>query len=140
MQVFDFPYHSMHDEYPESSVTVRFGRGYMAATKPIGPDQIVTKLNFPVMFIFRNLTTGLIDRAVAPQFNILALQDFYEFHRMYEKFEYQHPTRGLTVWRFSKPLQMPDPAGADKMGGVPGVTGFSASQMNAFQLEIMLQP
>jgi hypothetical protein len=140
MKTFDFPFHTVRDDYPESSASVRFGRGYAFASRPRGPDQIITHLSFPVMFTMVNQTTGLIDRTVAPHYNFEALLAFYEEHRMYEIFKYNHPRKGLTEWRFSKPLQTPDPLGPGFIGGVPDVPGFQAHALAPFQLEIILQP
>lgn len=140
MQTFDFPFHTIQDEYPEDSISVRFGRGYSFASKPKGPSQIVTRLSFAGMFTIVSQETGLIDRTVAPHYNFEALLAFYEAHGTYEPFLYNHARRGLTEWRFNKPIVTPEPAGAGQIGGIPGLSGYQAHALAAFQLEFILQP
>lgn len=127
MQTFDFPFHTVSDEYPTSSTVIQFGGGYQFATKPNGPDQLTFKLAFEAMWFFER-SPGVVDRDREPQINMALMQDFYEAHRLYEKFYYPHPTRGLVVVRFAKPLQIPK--------GVKGGNG-KTDQVN---LEFILQP
>lgn len=104
METFDYPFHTIGDEYPESSTVVRFGRGYSFASQPKGPDQILFHLNLTGFCWWTEFVTGNIDRTIFPQLNAGHIQDFYESHRLYEPFAYQHPTRGLSTVRFAKPL------------------------------------
>lgn len=104
MQTFNFPYHTISVEYPESSKTMKFGRGYEFASKPDGPDQVKYTLHFfEGMSYF--VTNGQPDRTVNPTRNILTLEDFYKEHRMYEKFIYPHPAEGNVIVRFASPLK-----------------------------------
>lgn len=126
MQIFDFPYHRVSDEYPESSTTMKFGGGYEFATKPRGPDQMIFKLAFQGMWFYE--ANGAVDIATNPQINMRRLEMFYEEHRLYEKFEYPHPRRGMRVCRFKKPLITPD--------GIPGANGL----VQSFTIELISQP
>lgn len=103
MQRFRYRYHTVGDEYPESSTIVRFGRGYSFASKPKGPDQIIFHLEVNGLCWWVDDLLN-VDRTVMPHVNAGHLQDFYEAHRLYEPFEYEHPTRGVVTVRFSKPL------------------------------------
>lgn len=104
MADFDYPYHTISDEYPESSSVIRFGNGYSFASKPKGPDQMLFHLNMIgfAWWVYSGATE--IDRTVLPQINAAHLQDFYEARRMYTPFSYQHPTRGVVTVRFARPL------------------------------------
>ncbi|MBN9551300.1 MAG: hypothetical protein J0H31_21145 [Alphaproteobacteria bacterium] len=114
MQTFDFPFHLVEDQYPQSSTVIQFGGGYQFATKPNGPDQITFKLTFKAMWFYER-SPGVVDRD-------------YEAHRLYEPFYYPHARRGLVVVRFAKPLQIPK--------GVEGGNG----QLEQVNLEFTLQP
>ncbi|WP_181176982.1 MULTISPECIES: hypothetical protein [unclassified Mesorhizobium] len=127
MQTFDFPFHTVADEYPQSSTVIQFGGGYQFATKPNGPDQITFKLAFKAMWFFES-SPGVVDAVREPQRNMQCLQDFYEAHRLYEPFNYPHPRRGLVKVRFSKPLQVPK--GVEKGNG----------QTEQVNVEFILQP
>ena len=118
METFDFPFHTVSDEYPVSSTTIKLGGGYQFASKPRGPDQILFKLSFKAMWF------GTLNA----QIDMQAMIDFYEAHRLYEPFEYEHPTRGLVVVRFSKPLVVPK--------GIEGGGG----QTEPVSIELILQP
>jgi hypothetical protein len=103
MKRFGYRYHTVGDEYPESSQVIKFGKGYSFASKPRGPDQIIFHLEVQGLCWWTNVL-NVIDRTTFPNTNAAHLQDFYEFHRLYEPFEYVHPSRGLVTVRFSKPL------------------------------------
>lgn len=137
MQTFDFPYYRHSDKYPESSVTMKFGRGYQFASKPKGPDQIICELEYPHMFWMQDPITNEFRDDVNLQLNIKALISFYEAHRLYEKFWFDHPTRGVTVWRFNKPLETPKRIGDN---AVFGINGYLAHQVDGFSVELILQP
>lgn len=103
MQTFNFPMHTFETIYPDSSPKVQFGKGYEYASKPKAPDQVKYRLAFPVMKFY--LTGGVVDRGIYTTSNMALLEDFYKFHRCYEKFIYPHPLEGNVVVRFSQPLQ-----------------------------------
>lgn len=139
-QTFNFPYHRISDEYPESSAIVKFGRGYEFASAPRGPDQIIFDLEFPAMFYIVTKATGLVDLTTAPTYNIMVLQKFYEDHRLYLPFDFPHPSRGIVSCRFKTPLVMPKPLWDNKVGGIPGFPNHSAHQVDTFSLKLIMQP
>ena len=103
MKQFDFPYHRLSDEYPESSKSLSFGGGYSFASAPKGPDQITFHLDFEAVWFWFTID-GVPNSFVQPSINALRLQEFYEEHRMYKPFLYLHQTKGRRVVRFLKPL------------------------------------
>ncbi|WP_353645771.1 hypothetical protein [Mesorhizobium sp. WSM2239] len=119
MAVFDFPYHTIEEEYPVSSTTMKFGGGYQFASKPKGPDQIKFILNFEAMWF---------STPPHPKLNMQTLVDFYEDHRLYEPFDYPHPRLGTVSVRFATPLKIPE--GIKKGRG----------QVKPFKIELLLQP
>lgn len=140
MSNLTFPFFGVtSDAYPESSLKVRFGRGYSFATGPRGPDQIITTVKFPKgMFWFEDPVTRQMDHNVWPSMNVGALMDLYEAVRCWDIFNYNHPIRGNTVWRFSKPLVIPELT--DDPGAVGGYGGYRVHQTIPFQVELELQP
>lgn len=137
MRIFDYPYHTISDEYPESSTIVRFGRGYSFASKPKGPDQIMFHLKMQG-FAWWADPFGNIDRQVFSQQNAGHIQDFYEYHRMYEPFSYKHPTRGWVTVRFQKPL----PAFTSIAKAVIEAAdyGMRGHCVESFQVDLILLP
>lgn len=137
MDTFDFPYHTVGDEYPESSTLVRFGSGYQFASKPKGPDQIIFHLAITGLFWWID-RDGNIDWASNPLGNAGLLQKFYEGHRMYAPFLYNHPTRGIVTVRFHKPLppfrSMKDAVSVDDERGLRG------HQIETVNVDLILQP
>lgn len=142
METFDFPFHTPNDEYPGGS-TIKFGRGYRFAAQPPGPDEVICHLNFQAMFIFQADAGAAPNRSVAPQYNILALEDFYKRHRMFKPFNYPHATLGTVIVRFNKPLIMPktDKSKPGEVGGtrVDGVS-WRLHQVEPFDMELLIQP
>lgn len=137
MQTFDFPYHRVTDEYPESSMILRFGRGYAFASKPRGPDQLVFHLEFPAMYWFTQ-ADGTIDRTIKGQLNFAKLQDFYEYHRMYEPFTYVHGSRGSLTCRFSKPI--PPVKGINEAVMWEPTLSRNRHAVDPFSVDLILQP
>jgi hypothetical protein len=128
MQIFNFPYHSVVDKYPESSVVVQFGRGYRFVSKPKGPDQINFILSFPAMWFFVDPVTKVVLNSPEPKRNMQRLIEFYEAHRLYDKFIYPHTRRGNQVVRFLRPLEVPE------------VEPDSYGKTTSFKLEFILEP
>ena len=119
MADFNFPYHTVRTEYPESGFRVQLGNSYQYSAPPPAPDQRVFKLKFKILKWFTT-PTGQIDRAAQPEINIALLEDFYLQHKMFATFTYNHPVHGSVSVRFNKPLQIPEGIeGGD--GAVPGV-------------------
>lgn len=126
MQTFNFPYFVEELKYPQSSTVVEFGGGYQFVSKPNAPDQIRFVLHFETMKFFLN-ANGTLNKITEPAYNMGRLIDFYEAHRLYEKFTYPSPVKGNVVVRFGSPLTY-----KPKAGGLGTVEPFS--------LELILQP
>ena len=112
MKTFDFPMHVLEVEYPESSVKMKYGRGYEFASRPRGPDQITYILHFEAMWFFTERdgfpalgATTILDLNRNPQLNMALLEKFYQEHRLFEPFYYPHPVLGNVVVRFNEPLK-----------------------------------
>lgn len=105
MAVFDFPYHTVETEYPDSGTQVQMGKSYTFTAPPSAPDQRKFTLNFEAMAYF--LTGGTIDAFKEPEINLARLENFYNLHKMHATFSYVHPVYGIVPCRFAKPLKIP---------------------------------
>lgn len=107
MQTFNFPYHTVRTEYPESGNRVILGNSYLFTAPPSGPDMRRFVLSFPTMFYY--LTSGgAIDTAKNPTYNMAVLEDFYQTHRLWKSFLYPHPVYGDREVKFYSPLKIPE--------------------------------
>ena len=104
LDTFDFPYHSFNTENPDSGFRVQFGGSYIFSVAPTDPDQRVFTLTFGGMQYFTN-PAGDLDATVNPQRNMFTLIKFYQQHKLYKSFKYQHPVHGLLEVKFNKPLK-----------------------------------
>lgn len=141
-ETFDFPYCTPQDEYP-GGTTIKFGRGYRFAAQPPGPDEVITHLNFPAMFVFQRFAGDPPDITVDPQLNIYALESFYKRHRLFQPFQWRHPILGIKIARFNKPLVMPKTAKTNpgEVGGkMVGGVSWRLHQVEPFDMELLLQP
>lgn len=107
MAEFDFPYHTVETQNPESSVLIQLGGGYQFTTPPTAPDQRTFVLHFPAMKYFTN-SLGDLDETITPSLNMFRLIKFYQTYKTYKSFDYTHPVYGLLKVRFSKPLVEPE--------------------------------
>lgn len=119
MDTFDFPYHVLSVEYPQSSVKLNFGQGYEFASKPKGPDQLDLILDFQLMMFYEDIP-GEIDLTTNPRINMGLLEKFYQEKRLFQKFIYPHQFWGDVVVRFKDPLKY-----KVKLGGMGSVEPFS---------------
>lgn len=126
MATFDFPLHRQRTKYPDSSVRMQFGSGYVAAAEPQAPDQRIFVLSFTGMRYITTTPTGTtLDLTSDPYKNYGKLEKFYQDHRLYTTFTYVHPVYGSLTCRFNKPLEGPE--------GIPGGTGV----VKDFELELI---
>lgn len=109
---FNFPLHSVQDEFPQNSVATRFGNGYSFSSAPVGPPQLVFHLDFVCMAWYTTGSpAGAFDRTynptALPGLNLAAMIDFYAAQQLFNPFWYPHQVRGNVLVRFSKPLTTP---------------------------------
>lgn len=107
LDTFDFPYHSISHNYPETGVRVKFGNSYEFSSAPAAPPQRTFKLNMKGMRYYNN-PDGSFSRTMNNGTNILSLEDFYKEHELYKRFLYNHETEGELTVRFKEPLQIPE--------------------------------
>lgn len=120
MAKFEFPYHRVETDYPESGIQVEFGNNYVFNSKPDAPDMRTFTLSFPTMLYYLD-SQGQIDKSHKPEMNMAALEDFYQQHRTWKSFTYPHPVYGDVTCRFKEPLRVPKP----RKGGSGAVESFS---------------
>jgi hypothetical protein len=107
MLTFDFPYHRVRTEYPDSTTKVQMGKGWVYPVKPDAPDQRRFVLTMDGMQYFVDPITGEISSTINPQRNMLALELFYRSVQCWGEFNYVHPIYGATNVRFNIPLSVP---------------------------------
>ena len=127
MATFTWMNHGFSTSYPESGFKVQFGNSYEYAEGPTAPDQRVITLSFPMLKYYVN-SSGVVDATIKPTLNMLALENFYNTHKMWKTFVYPHPVHGNMNVRFRKPLQIPN--------GILGGDGAVGS----FSIELIEQP
>ena len=126
MDTFNFPYHLVKTQYPDSGDTMVFGKAYVFTSKPSAPDQRTFILTFPGMKYY--FTAGVVNNTDNPTTNYKVLQEFYEAHRLWATFIYPHPVLGNINVKFGKPLADPDP--------IPEGNGAQSS----FEIQLIEQP
>lgn len=103
---FDFPYHTVETENPESGFRGQFGNSYTFTSAPTAPDQRLFTLDFPAMKFFVDENNQVTD-LVNPQYNMYALIKFYHNYKLHKTFTYNHPVYGPVLVKFQKPLKEP---------------------------------
>ena len=127
METFNFPFHTVETENPESGFRAQFGGSYVFSTPATDPDQRKFTLTFPGMQFFLN-GTGYPEATSNPTYNMKTLIDFYTSHKMHTNFLYDHPVHGQLVVKFLKPLSEPET--------LPGGSGMTKS----FRVELIEVP
>lgn len=127
MATFDFPFHTLAEEFPDSGYGLKFGKSYEFRAAPDAPDQITYTLSMTGMRYYTN-ENGTFNRTINPQTNILTLWDFYVTHKMHLPFVYPHPVDGNLNVRFKAPLKRPTAIRGGK-GIIPD-----------FEIQLELQP
>lgn len=115
MAAFNFPYHRVATDYPESGFQINLGNSYTYAVGATSPDQRLFTLTFPTMAWFLD-GGGNIDAAINPEYNLKALENHYNAHKRHITFTYDHPVYGVLNVRYRDPLRLPE--------GIPGGNGF----------------
>lgn len=106
MLIFDFPYHKVRTEYPDSTTRIQMGKSWMFPIAPESPDQRLFILTFKGMKYFT--VDGVISEVVNPQRNMATLDKFYRNVLMWDEFNYVHNVYGPLVCRFNQPLKIPE--------------------------------
>lgn len=114
--LFDFPYHKVSTEYPESGTRVQLNGNYVFTAPPSGPDLRKFTLKFPTMVYYAKVLEegeelepgeNPMDIEKNRQYNMATLEDFYNRHKMYKSFKYPHPIYGELEVKFFSPLRVP---------------------------------
>lgn len=124
---FDFPFHKLEEQFPDSGFSVKFGKSYSFNAAPDAPEQITYVLSMTGMRYYTNVDNTL-NRTINPKTNILTLRDFYTTHLRYASFFYPHPVEGNKLVRFKDPLKIPT--------AIDGGKGI----LPEFQITLELQP
>lgn len=104
LEDFNFPFHKVGTgENPTTGVNIQLGNSYVFTAPSPNPDQRIFKLRFPAMQLYFDSSDNLVDN-VNVENNFYALYQFYQRHKLYKSFNYEHPMHGLMVVKFSKPL------------------------------------
>lgn len=127
MDTFDFPFHTFTTKYPDPGNRVVLGGSYQYSPQPNGPDMRIFVLSFETLKYFEN-ADGSIDKLTNPQLNAGVLEDFYNAHKLWKSFTYNHPVLGALTVKFNKPLEIP--------AGMKGGNGW----LSGFQIELQEQP
>jgi hypothetical protein len=117
MPLFPITTGTVETIYPNSSIQVQFGGGYLFTAAPTAPDQRIFRINLSGMAYLLDPATGKIDltqhvgidaggNLISGQ-NLGLLEQFYQSVRQYKPFTYNHPIYGPTICTFSKPLAIP---------------------------------
>lgn len=107
LAVFNFPYHTVETQNPESGVRGQFGGSYVFTTPPTDPDQRLFTLKFAAMQFFVD-GAGVPEAISNPTYNMLTLINFYLAHKLYLSFTYAHPVHGTLEVKFQKSLVEPE--------------------------------
>lgn len=100
---FDFPYHTVKTDNPDSGFRVQLGGSYVFSAPPTDPDQRLFTLTFDGLKYFTD-GLGALDETIQPQINMYAMIKFFQTVKLYQSFHYTHPVHGLLEVRFNKPL------------------------------------
>lgn len=106
METFNFPFHTVETENPESGTRIQLGNSYVFSAPSSDPDQRTIKLGFSGMQFFWDLNDEL-DSTIQPLRNMLNLINFYKSHKLNKSFLYNHAVHGQMEVKFSKPLKEP---------------------------------
>lgn len=124
METFLWSMHRVETHYPTTGFSVQFGNAYRFTAAPDAPDQRTFSLKFTGFKYF----SPTDDTTNANINNMLALEKFYQRHRLHKSFIYPHPVHGNIVCRFAEPLKIPD--------GIPGGNGV----VNGFEVTLVEVP
>lgn len=119
LETYNYPYFNVETNNPESGFRVQFGGSYIFTAPPSDPDQRTFILNYETMKFFVD-EDGAIDEDVNAEYNIFNLIKFYQRHKLYKSFHFDHPVHGTLECKFNKPFKEPK----SKIGGMGAVEAF----------------
>lgn len=118
METFNFGYMTMEGvDYQDNGTVVEFGSNYIATGRPTAPPRRTHRIILQGMRYITD-SEGLLDVSTNAQFNIKALEAFYEAHERWDSFQLQSLAHGLIVCKFKESFKLP-PA-------LPGANGLIA--------------
>lgn len=104
----DFMLHKVKTDYQTSGTSITFGGGYSFDSDESYPILKKFTLSFNG-YRYYLLPNGLVDHEKNKNVNnMAALEDFYNEHRMYKAFIYNHPVYGPVTVKFAEPLVIPE--------------------------------
>lgn len=127
MAVFPCEFFTFTTKYPESGTRIQLGGSYMFTAPPAAPDQRIFTLTLTGMQYFVN-TNGTINTTLNISRNMAVLEQFYNDHKTYLTFDFNHPVLGVVKCKFNRPLEIPK--------GIPGGNGV----LEAFDVELVEMP
>lgn len=127
MAVFPCEYFQTSTKYPDSGSRVQMGNSYVFTAPPTAPDQRVFVVALSGMQYFVD-GAGVIDLSSNLSRNMAHLDSFYNDHKLYLSFDFNHPIYGLLRCKFNRPLEIPN--------GIKGGNGL----IEDFSLELMEIP
>lgn len=127
MAVFPAKYFRFSTKYPQSGTRIQLGRSYQFDTPPEAPDQRIFVLKLQGMQYIVG-SQGNLNANLEPGRNMLALENFYNDHKLATSFTFDHPVYGSLTCKFNRPLEIPE--------GLAGGDGV----LPEFEVELIEQP
>lgn len=127
MAVFPAKYFRFSTKYPQSGTRIQLGRSYQFDTPPEAPDQRIFVLKLQGMQYIVG-SQGNLNANLEPERNMLALENFYNDHKLATSFTFDHPVYGSLTCKFNRPLEIPE--------GLAGGDGV----LPEFEVELIEQP
>lgn len=107
-ETFPLKLFSYSTEYPTSGVNIALGNSYTFTAAPSAPDQRLFTIKFAALKYFLAEGGGIDTDVYADTLNLGTLEAFYNRHRLWKSFDFNHPIYGLVVVKFKDPLKVPE--------------------------------
>lgn len=127
MATFPCEYFLISTKYPDSGTRIQLGNSYTYTAPPMAADQRIFRLTLAGMQYFVN-ANGTINTTTETNRNMAVLEAFYNEHKLYLAFDFNHPVLGAMTCKFNRPLEIPN--------GIPGGNGV----LESFEVELMEIP
>lgn len=115
-------------QYPESGTRLQLGNSWTFTAPPDAPDQRIFKLTLQGLRFYVEEDGTTIDTDTEPTRNAGRFDAFYQRHRLWKSFTFNHPQFGPLEVKFHKPLNLPK--------GIKGGNGL----LPEFDIELVEQP